>query len=131
MADFIYDSHSDVRGFDFQKGKFHYLTIVLSNSARSGNVFLTDIETLEADIQTEFENISGLEFRGVGCSMVRGDTDSLTLGISAGYYSDSANLTESEATSLRAASLSAASNVTNLTVSEIRIETNLVQESTF
>ena len=131
MTDFNYDSHSSVRGFDFTKGKFHYLTIVLSNSAESGNVFLSNIETLQASIQTEFEKISNLEFRGVGCSMVRGDTDSLTLGISAGYYSTSANLTESEATSLRTASLTAVNNVSNLTVSEIRVETNLIQESTF
>lgn len=130
MPTFVYNP-SATRSITWEKGTFHYLTIVLSNSALSGNVFVTDIETLEADIQTEFEKITDLEFRGVGCSMVRGDTDSLTLGISAGYYDSKANLTESEATSLRVASNTAISNVSNLTVSEVRVESTLLQWSTY
>ena len=131
MPSFVYNANSTVRSINFYKGTFHYLTIVLSNSALSGNVFLANIETLEADIQTEFEKISDLEFRGVGCSMVRGNTDSLTLGISAGYYSLEANLTAAEALSLRVAANDAISNVANLTVSEVRVESTLIQRSTY
>jgi len=128
---FIYDTDSVTRSLDFTKGTFHYLTIVLSNCSLSGNVFVDPVEDLEADLVTEFSNISNLELRGCGCSMVRGDTDSLTLGISAGYYSSSANLTEAQALSLRTASVTAAGNVTGLVVSEIRVETTLIQESTY
>ena len=131
MPVFIYDSNSAVNSINYDKGKFHYLTIILSNCSLSGNVFLSDIENLEADIQAEFENITNLEFRGVGCSMVRGNTDSLTLGVAAGFYSNEANLIESEALSLRVAVNSAISNITNFTVSEVRVESTLVQQSTF
>lgn len=131
MPTFTYDATSSTRSIDFDKGKFHYLTIVLSNSAYSGNVFLANVETLEASIQTEFASISNLEFRGVGCSMVRGNTDSLTLGIAAGFYSSGANITETEAQTIRAAAVTAVSNITGLVVSEIRVETTLVQYSTY
>ena len=100
----------------------HYLTISLSNCIYNGNVFLADIEVLEALIQTEFEAISNLEFRGVGCSMVRGDTDSLTIGISASFYTNKANVIESEALTLRNAANNAISNISNLTVAELRVE---------
>jgi len=131
MPAFIYDSTSTTRSLNFQVGLFHYLTIMLSNSSYNGNVFLNNIEDLEALIQTQFGFISDLEFRGVGCSMLRGETDSLTLGISAGYYSDIANLTEAEALALRLASNDAISNIEGLTVSEVRVESTLIQESTF
>lgn len=129
---FVYDADSTTRSITFQKGTFHYLTIVLSNSALSGNVFVSTIKTLEADLRTEFVKITNLELRGVGCSMVRGNTDSLTIGISAGYFTASvvANLTETEATSLRVAANSAISSVPNLTVSEVRVESTLIQQST-
>ena len=131
MPTFIYESDSDTGDIRYFRGKFHYLTIVLSNCALSGNVFLSNVDDLEADIQTEFEKITNLEFRGVGCSMVRGDTDSLTLGISAGYYDEKANLTESEALSLRVAANQAIANIDNFTVSEVRVESTLLQESTY
>jgi hypothetical protein len=131
MPTFIYDSQSAVREIKFDPGLFHYLTIVLSNCLYNGNVFITTIEDLESLIQTEFEKISNLEFRGVGCSMMRGNTDSLTLGISAGYYSTETNLTESEALSLRSAANDAVSNISGLTVSEVRVESTLRQQSTF
>jgi len=131
MPAFIYNNDSSTRGITFDIGLFHYLTIVLSNCTYNGNVFVNNLENVEALLQTEFENISNLKFRGVGSSMVRGQTDSLTLGISAGYYSDVANLTESEALSLRVAANSAISNVSGLTVSEVRVESTLIQESTY
>ena len=133
MAGITYGSAASTRSIEFQKGLYYYLTIVLSNSALSGNVFLATIEDLEADLQTEFAAITNLELRGVGCSMVRGTTDSLTLGISASYFtaSTTADLTEAEATSLRTSALTAVGNVTGLTVSEIRVETNLIQQSTY
>lgn len=133
MPSFVYNADSSVRSINFQKGIFHYLTIVLSNCLYNGSAFDASIQNLEALIQTEFENISNLEFRGIGCSMVRGDTDSLTLGASAGYYttSEKANLTQSEALSLRTAVNTAISNISNFTVSEVRVESTLIQESTF
>ena len=126
-----YNTDSSTRPFGFTKGKYHYLTIVLSNSVYSGNVFIADIEGLEADIRTEMDTIANLEFRGVGCSMVRGDTDSLTLGVSAAYFSSSANLTSAEALSLRTSVNTAISNITGLVVSEVRVESTLIQQSTF
>jgi hypothetical protein len=131
MPVFVYDSNSSVNYFDYNKGRFHYLTIVLSNCIYNGSVFIADIENLESTISTQFKNITNLEFRGVGCSMMRGDTDSLTIGVSAGYYSDLANLTALEATSLRVASNNAISNVSGLTVSEVRVESTLQQIMSF
>ena len=104
----------------------HFLLINLSNCVYNGNVFDNNVEALEALIQTELDGISNLEFRGVGCSMVRGDTDSLTIGAPAAYYNSTANLTESEALSLRSAVLTAVTNISGLTVAEIRIETTLI-----
>jgi hypothetical protein len=127
----LYTSDSQSQVIDYDPGLFHYLTIMLSNCTYSGNVFIVDMEGLEALIQAEFENISNLEFRGVGCSMMRGNTDSLTLGISAGYYSTQTNLTESEALSLRVASNDAISNISGFVVSEVRVESTLRQQSTF
>ena len=131
MPSFVYNATSTVREFQYQKGTFHYLTIVLSNCLYNGNVFIVDMQSLEQAIHAEFLNITNLEFRGVGCSMMRGNTDSLTLGIAAGYYSDVDNLTESEALSLRVAANDAVSNVSSLTVSEVRVESTLIQKSTF
>lgn len=131
MPSFVYDSESVVRQIDFDPALFHYLTIILSNCIYNGNVFVSDMQSLEALIQSEFEKITNLEFRGVGCSMMRGNTDSLTLGIAAGYYSTQTNLTESEALSLRVASNDAISNISGLAVSEVRVETTLRQQSTY
>jgi hypothetical protein len=131
MPTFVYQSESSVRQIDFDPGLFHYLTIVLSNCSYNGNVFVSDMTSLEEAIHDEFINITNLEFRGVGCSMMRGNTDSLTLGIAAGYYSSEANLTESDALSLRVAANDAISNVSGLTVSEVRVETTLRQQSTY
>jgi len=131
MPAFVYNSDSVVRKMEFDPGLFHYLTIVLSNCTYNGSVFVTDMESLEALIHAEFEKISDLEFRGVGCSMMRGHVDSLTLGIAAGYYSTETNLTESEALSLRSASNDAVSGVSGLSVSEVRVESTLRQQSTF
>lgn len=128
---FVYNSTSSTRAINFEKGLFHYLTIMLSNCSYNGNVFVDDISGLEGLIQTQFDLISNLEFRGVGCSMVRGYTDSLTIGISAGYYSSTANLTESEALALRVAANNAISNISGLVVSEVRVESTLIQRSTF
>jgi hypothetical protein len=123
----VYDSESSTRQFSYNKGMFHYLTIVLSNCIYNGSVFLANVEDLEELLRTQFSYITNLEFRGVGCSMMRGTTDSLTLGISAGYYSELANLTALEAMSLRVASNEALSNVSGLTVSEVRVESTLKQ----
>jgi len=127
----LYDADAQNRDFNWERGKFHYLTIVLSNCLYNGNVFIADMASLESLVQDEFENITNLEFRGVGCSMVRGETDSLTIGVSAGFYADSANLTESEALSLRVASNTAITNISGLTVSEVRVESTLIQRSTY
>ena len=131
MPNFVYDSNSDIRQISFDPGEFHYLTIMLSNCTYNGNVFVSDIESLEDLVQVEFENITNLEFRGVGCSMMRGNTDSLTLGISAGYYSSQTKLSENDALSLRVAVNDAISNISGLAVSEVRVETTLKQISTY
>lgn len=115
---------------EFEKLTFHYLTIVLSNCTYNGNAFISsDIETLEASLRTQFALISNLEFRGVGCSMVRGATDSLTLGLSAGYYWTKQSLNSTEALELRTAINSAITNVSGLSVSEVRLESTLMQKT--
>jgi hypothetical protein len=109
---------------------FQHLTVMLSNCTYNGNVFDDDVEDLEALIQIEFEEISNLEMRGVGCSMVRGDTDSLTIGIAAGFYTASvkAKLDSIEALNLRTAINSAITGVSGLVVSEVRAESTLIQD---
>lgn len=132
MPQFVYNATGAQRSFNFQKGLFYYLNITLSNCIWNGNVFDSNIENLETTLVTTFSNITNLEFRGVGCSMVRGTgTDSLTLGVAAGYYSTKTNLTEVEAIELRAAVNDALTSVSGLTVSEVRVETTLIQKSTF
>jgi len=132
MPTFVYNAESTVRKIGFDPGLFHYMTIVLSNCMyNNGNVFLAAVEDLEALIQIEFEKITNLEFRGVGCSMMRGNTDSLTLGISAGYYDSETNLTEAEALSLRTAANDAIFAISDFTVSEVRVESTLRQQSTY
>ena len=131
MPTFVYDATSSSPSLSFQKGAFHYLTVVLSNCTNNGNVFDNAVEDLEAAIQAEFVKISNLEMRGVGCSMVRGDTDSLTIGIAAGFYTASvkAKLDSTEALNLRTAINSAITSVSGLVVSEVRAETTLIQEA--
>jgi hypothetical protein len=131
MPQFIYNAKSNTNQITYDSGSFHYLLIMLSNCSYNGNSFVADIENLESLIQIEFGRISNLEFRGVGCSMMRGNTDSLTLGISAGYYDTTANLTALEAQALRLASNDAISNVSGLFVSEVRVETTLRQQVMF
>ena len=131
MPSFSYQQNSEVRDVKYKRGLFHYLTISLSNCTYNGNVFVADMASLESLIKTEFALITNLELRGVGCSMMRGNTDSLTIGIAAGYYDSVANLTETEALSLRVASNDAVSNVSGLFVSEVRVESTLRQQSTF
>jgi hypothetical protein len=63
--------------------------------------------------------------------MVRGDTDSLTLGVAAGYYSTKQSLTESEALSLRSAINEAITNISGFSVSEVRVESTLIQKSNY
>jgi hypothetical protein len=127
----MYDSESLARKFNYAKGMFHYLTIVLSNCMYNGSAFVENVDDLEAAIHDKFIYISNLDFRGVGCSMMHGSTDSLTLGISAGYYSDLANLNALEAMSLRVASNDAITNIEGLTVSEVRVESTLKQLLSF
>lgn len=131
MPTFVYNSESNTRSFDFQNATFHYLTIMLSNCSYNGSVFVYLIEEVEQAIEASFKNITNLEFRGVGCSMVRGNTDSLTLGVAAGYYSNEADLTSTEALSLRTAATEAITSVSGLTVSEVRVESTLKQLSSF
>jgi hypothetical protein len=131
MPMFVYDASSSVRSFDYNKGMFNYLTIVLSNCIYNGTVYVANVEDLEAAIYDEFVKIVNLEFRGVGCSMMRGNTDSLTLGISAGYSSELTSLTSLEVMSLRVASSKALTNVSGLTVSELRVESTLKQILSF
>jgi hypothetical protein len=111
---------------------FQHLTVMLSNCTYNGNVFDNNVEALEALVQTEFVKISNLEMRGVGCSMVRGATDSLTIGIAAGFYTASvkAKLDSTEALNLRTAINSAitALPLSGLVVSEVRAETTLIQD---
>jgi hypothetical protein len=131
MPSFTYNANSNTRSLTYDSGKFHYLTVVLSNCLYNGSSFVSNVEDVEAVIVTEFKKIENLEFRGVGCSMMRGSTDSLTLGVAAGYCSDLANLTAAEALTLRVAVNEAITNVSSLTVSEVRVESTLKQILSF
>jgi len=105
--------------------QFYYLTIILSNCMYNGSAFLADsnLFALESTIRTSLLTIKSFEFRGVGCSMVRGNTNSLTLGIAAGYFNKQQNLNDNSADQLRAQIRSALTSISGLVFSEIRIET--------
>lgn len=108
--------------------EFYYLTIVLSNCMYNGSAFLSDssLFALETTIRNAILSIKEFEFRGVGCSMVRGNVNSLTLGVSAGYFDNKQNLTDTSATLLRTKIRDALTNIQGLVYSEIRIETVIV-----
>jgi len=112
---------------EFNPDKFKYLTVNLSNCTYNGSSFLTseNLFALEKMIHNEFDQISELEFRGIGASMVRGNTNSLTLGVAAGYYNSEQSLADTSSEFLRAAIRHAITVIGNLTFSEIRIETTL------
>jgi len=105
--------------------KFYYLTIILSNCMYNGSAFLADTNlfALESTIRTSLLNIQSFEFRGVGCSMVRGNTNSLTLGVSAGFYNTQQNLNNTASEQLRVKIQNALTSIQGLVFSEIRIET--------
>jgi len=104
---------------------FYYLTIVLSNCMYNGSAFLSDTNmfALETTIRNSLTNIHNLEFRGVGCSMVRGNTNSLTIGVAAGYFNNKQNLSINDANQLRVQIRNILTNIQGLVFSEIRIET--------
>jgi hypothetical protein len=104
---------------------FYYMTIILSNCMYGGSAFLSDnaMFDLETIIRNSMEAVTDLEFRGVGCSMVRGSTNSLTLGISAGYFNRKQNLINDESNLLRTKIRNALTNIQGLVFSELRIET--------
>jgi len=110
--------------FDFIANHFHYLTVTLSNCTWNGSVFLTEenLFSLEDLLRAKFVAIENLEFRGVGASMVRGNTNSLTLGIAAGYFYQKQNLDDFNASELRTQIRSSIAEAGNLAFSEIRIE---------
>ena len=105
--------------------EFYYLTIILSNCMFNGSAFLNDVNlfALETTIRNSLLNILNFEFRGVGCSMVRGNTNSLTLGISAGFYDKKQNLNDSSTEYLRIKIQNALTSIQGLVFSEISIET--------
>ena len=105
--------------------EFFYLTIILSNCMYNGSAFLSDTNlfALETTIRTSLLNIKDFEFRGVGCSMVRGNTNSLTLGVSAGFYNKQQNLNDATANLMRVKIQNALTNIQGLMFSEIRVET--------
>jgi hypothetical protein len=129
----IYDGVSVTRRLTFEIGRRYYLTIVMSNCSYNGSTFLTvdDLFTLENSIHNEIDNVSDLQFRGIGSTMVRGDTNSLTLGVSASYYNTTADIDGTPAITLRNAIDSALSNIPSLVYSELRVETNLIQHTTY
>ena len=90
-----------------------------------GTAFLSDtaLFNLETIIRNSLLSIKNFEFRGVGCSMVRGNTNSLTLGVSAGYFNNQQNLTDTNANLLRTQIRNALTSIQGLVFSEIRIET--------
>lgn len=128
----IYDGISSIRRLTFEVARKYYLTAVMSNCTYNGSTFLSvaDLFILENSIHNEIDSISSLQFRGIGASMVRGDTNSLTLGVSATFYNNTADLDETPAITLRNAIDNALSNIPNLVYSELRIETNIIQFST-
>jgi hypothetical protein len=111
--------------------RFFYLTIQLSNCTYNGSTFLTDesLFALESSIRNGFAEISNLDFRGVGANVVKGSTNSLTLGIAAGYFGSQQDLTNLEVENLRINVRSAMVTISGLTFSEIRIEVVLLEKT--
>ena len=110
--------------FIFSANQFYYMTVVLSNCTYNGSVFLTDTNlfALEKTLRDGFSNVLGLDFRGIGSSMVRGSVNSLTLGFAAGYYNQKQHLQYNNASDLNFAIKSALSNIPGLGFSELRTE---------
>jgi len=126
-----YDGISATRNFVFEIGRRYYLTTLMSNCIYNGSTFLTvsDLFTLENNIHTQIDTVANLDFRGIGANMVRGNTNSLTLGISASYYNATADLDGTPAINLRIAIDNVLSNIPSLVYSELRIETTLIQKT--
>jgi len=127
----IFDNASETRQFIFETGQYYYLFVLLSQATESGSVWSTDPYQLADDIRTELITINGLELRGISTAIVRGSVNSLNIGIVAGFYNGQQNLTQTNASTLRASMVSALNNIVRLAYSEIRIEVTLIQKSTY
>lgn len=108
--------------------EYTYLTIILSNCTYQGSSFLSvdQLSQLKKNIRNFINDLEDFEFRGVGCSMVRGNTNSLTLGISAGYFFNTQKLTDSVSSTLRVAIRNKIADIQGLAFSQIRIETSYI-----
>lgn len=126
-----YNANSATKTLIFDPGTAYYLSITLSNCTYNGSVWVTDLSALSDALRDEFATIPNLQFRGVGNNMVRGNHNSLTIGVGASYYYGTENLTESQAIDLRTRIRNGVLNISGLSFSEILIETAFVQSSTF
>jgi len=122
---------SNTNRIQFSKGNVYYLSVMISDAVYQGSVWVSDLSQLCEDLRDEFNSIANLEFRGVGVNMVRGNHNSLTLGIGASVYSSTENLTQTQAVLLRTQVRNAVLNVSGLSFSEIRVDTAFVQSSTY
>ena len=126
-----YNTNSNTQQFIFKEGKVYYLSITMANCTYNGSVWVTDLSTLSNDLRVNLVAIPNLEFRGVGSNMVRGNHNSLTIGVGASYYSGLQDLTQTEAIQLRTQIRNAVLITAGLSFSEILIETAFVQSSTY
>ena len=124
-----YNDSSSTRLLKYKVGRWYYLTVVLSNCVYNGSTWVgvSNLFTLESALHDAFNTISNLHFRGIGTNLVRGVTNSITIGISAGFYNTTADLDSTPAITLRSSILGALSGVSGLVYSQVRVETNMIQ----
>lgn len=103
----------------------YFLTIHISNCLYNGTSYLEDSDriVLSNELSNYFKQIREIEFRGVGFTTVRGNHNSLNVGIGGAFYNSKENITRSEMFSLRAKVRKILNDyVKGLAFSEVRIE---------
>jgi len=103
----------------------YFLTIHISNCLYNGTSYLEDSDrlVLSSEFSKFFRDIPGIEFRGVGFTIVRGNHNSLNIGMGGAFYNNKENITRTEMFSLRAKVRKILNDyIRDLSFSEVRIE---------
>ena len=103
----------------------YFLTIHISNCLYNGTAYLEDADRLiiSNDFSNYFREIEGIDFRGVGFTTVRGNHQSLNIGIGGAFYNSKESISRTEMFSLRAKVRKILNDcIKYLSYSEVRIE---------
>lgn len=131
MADLNYDTQTIVESFDYEVGRYFDLIIDMWNCTWNSSSWVSDVGAMQASIRSSFDSITNLTFKGIGVNMPRGDTNNLFIGVSASYWSENNDLDQSDAVALRQQVVTTINNISELTVTEVRVSITLIQWSTY